>query len=216
MADRIDQTPEWAALAQHRDALADTDLRQLFADDPSRGEELVVEVGDLYLDWSKHRVTRETLDAPGRPGPRGRASRTCGTPCSPASTSTSPRTGPSSTSPCGPRPARSSRTRATTSSPEVHEVLDRMGRFADEVRSGRRTGRTGERLTNVVNIGIGGSDLGPAMAAVALDAFVDRDLDLRFVSNVDGADLDREAAAASTRPGPWSSSPRRRSRRSRR
>ncbi len=74
---------------------------------------------------------------------------------------------------------------------EVHDVLDRMGRFADSVRAADRRGATGERLTSIVNIGIGGSDLGPAMAAVALDAFVDRDLDLRFVSNVDGADLDR-------------------------
>ncbi len=189
MATPVDQSPEWAALVDHRADLADTHLRTLFADDPDRGTDLVIEVGDLYIDYSKHRITRQTV---GLLTDLARAAAV--------------------------EPLRDAMfagehinitedravlhvaLRAPEGTvfeddghdvvPEVHEVLDRMAQFATAVRSAERRGVTGERLTNVVNIGIGGSDLGPAMAAIALDAFVDRDLDLRFVSNVDGADLD--------------------------
>jgi glucose-6-phosphate isomerase len=188
MATPIDQTAEWAALAEHRDSLADMDLRQLFADDPARGDELVIEVGDLYLDWSKHRVTRDTVpllvalaEAAG------------------VETLRDAMFAGEHINLTEDRAVLHTALRAPEGTvveddghdvvPDVHDVLDRMARFSDEVRSAERTGATGKRLTNVVNIGIGGSDLGPAMAAVALDAFVDRDLDLRFVSNVDAADI---------------------------
>jgi glucose-6-phosphate isomerase len=173
MATPIDRSDEWLALAGHRRDMADVHLRGLFAADPERGVRMVLEVGDLYLDWSKHRVTPHTLDLLAALARRA-----------------------------GVEPLRDAmfagehinltEDRAVLhvalraprgEHPEVDEVLDRMGRFSERVRAGG--------LRHVVNIGIGGSDLGPAMAALALDAFVDRDLDLRFVSNVDGADLDR-------------------------
>jgi glucose-6-phosphate isomerase len=97
----------------------------------------------------------------------------------------------------------------------VHEVLDRMAAFADKVRSGAWLGHTGKRIRNVINIGIGGSDLGPVMAYEALRHYSQRDIDFRFVSNVDGTDL-AEATRDSTRPRRCSSSRRRPSRRWRR
>ena len=191
MASPVDQSPEWAALVDHRSALADAHLRGLFADDPARGMGFVVEVGDLYLDYSKHRITRRTIGlltdlARAAEVERLRDAMFAGEHINLTED----------------RAVLHIALRAPSGTviedaghdvvPDVHEVLDQMGRFAVAVRSGERRGFTGERLTNVVNIGIGGSDLGPAMAAIALDAFVDRDLDLRFVSNVDGADLDLE------------------------
>jgi len=189
MATPINETAAWAALVEHRNALAGTTLRRLFADDPARGQDLVVEVGDLYLDWSKHRVTRDTVPllvdlarAAGVEELRDAMFRG------------------EHINVTEDRAVLHTALRAPEGEvveddgedvvPRVHEVLDRMARFADQVRSAERTGATGRPLRNIVNIGIGGSDLGPAMAAIALDAFVDRDLDLRFVSNVDGADLD--------------------------
>ena len=191
MASPVDQSPEWAALVDHRSALADAHLRGLFADDPARGMGFVVEVGDLYLDYSKHRITRRTVGlltdlARAAEVERLRDAMFAGEHINLTED----------------RAVLHIALRAPSGTviedaghdvvPDVHEVLDQMGRFAVAVRSGERRGFTGERLTNVVNIGIGGSDLGPAMASIALDAFVDRDLDLRFVSNVDGADLDLE------------------------
>ncbi|HEY5698679.1 MAG TPA: glucose-6-phosphate isomerase, partial [Acidimicrobiales bacterium] len=191
MASPVDQSPEWAALVDHRSALADAHLRGLFADDPARGMGFVVEVGDLYLDYSKHRITRRTVGlltdlARAAEVERLRDAMFAGEHINLTED----------------RAVLHIALRAPSGTviedaghdvvPDVHEVLDQMGRFAVAVRSGERRGFTGERLTNVVNIGIGGSDLGPAMASIALDAFVNRDLDLRFVSNVDGADLDLE------------------------
>jgi len=186
----IDQTPAWGDLAAHRAELGDRTLRDLFADDPSRGEAFVVEVGDLYIDYSKHRITRHTVELLAalvhHTGVEDlRDAMFAGEHINLTED----------------RAVLHTALRAPAGSvvevdghdvvPQVHEVLARMGRFADEVRSAERRGATGERLTSIVNIGIGGSDLGPAMAAVALDAFVDHDLDLRFVANVDGADLER-------------------------
>jgi glucose-6-phosphate isomerase len=186
----IDQSPAWGDLAAHQVELADRTLRDLFADDPSRGEAFVVEVGDLYIDYSKHRITRHTLEL------LAALVRHTG-----VEELRDAMFAGDHINLTEDRAVLHIALRAPVDAvietdghdvvPEVHEVLARMGRFADEVRSAQRRGATGERLTSIVNIGIGGSDLGPAMAAVALDAFVDRDLDLRFVSNVDGADLDR-------------------------
>ncbi|MET0666540.1 MAG: glucose-6-phosphate isomerase [Acidimicrobiales bacterium] len=191
MATPVDQSPEWAALVDHRSALGDADLRDLFADDPTRGTDFVVEVGNLYLDYSKHRITRQTVGlltdlARAAEVERLRDAMFAGEHINLTED----------------RAVLHTALRAPSGTviedaghdvvPDVHDVLDQMGSFAAAVRSGERRGFTGERLTNVVNIGIGGSDLGPAMAAIALDAFVDRDFDLRFVSNVDGADLDLE------------------------
>jgi glucose-6-phosphate isomerase len=186
----IDQTPAWGDLAAHRVELAGRPLRDLFADDPTRGEEFVVEVGDLYIDYSKHRITRHTLELLVALGHHSgvehlRDAMFAGEHVNLTEDRAVLHT--ALRSPAGTVVQDDGHDVV----PDVHEVLARMGRFADEVRSAERRGASGERLTSIVNIGIGGSDLGPAMAAVALDAFVDRDLDLRFVSNVDGADLDR-------------------------
>ncbi len=187
----IDRTPAWGDLAAHRVELDDRTLRDLFADDPTRGEEFVVEVGDLYIDFAKHRITRHTIEllaalAHAAQVESLRAAMFAGEHINLTEG----------------RAVLHTALRAPAGTvveddghdvvPEVHDVLAAMGRFADQVRGGERLGATGERFAHVVNIGIGGSDLGPAMAAVALDAFVDPRIDLRFVANVDGTDLDRK------------------------
>jgi glucose-6-phosphate isomerase len=184
----IDQTPEWQALVRHHEAVKDTHLRELFATDPGRGESLTCEAGDLYLDWSKHRVTAETVALlvamAERAGLRQRIDAMFA----------GERINLTEN-----RAVLHVALRAPEGSsilvdghnvvPDVHEVLGRMRGFAEEVRSGRWLGHTGRRVRNVVNIGIGGSDLGPAMAYAALRPYSDRSMTFRFVSNVDGADI---------------------------
>ncbi len=191
MADRIDQTAEWAALVDHRRDLADVHLRGLFAEDPGRGEAFVVEVGDLYVDYSKQRITRRTIELLVALARAAAVDVLRDAMFAGEHINLTEDRAVLHVALRAPRGVVFT-DRGHDVTPEVHEVLDRMGHFAEEVRSGERVGTTGERFRHVVNIGIGGSDLGPAMAALALDAFVDRDLDLRFVSNVDGADLDQK------------------------
>jgi glucose-6-phosphate isomerase len=186
--DRIDQTPEWQALRKHHQELKDRHLRELFAVDPGRGETMRCEAGDLYLDYSKQRVTGETLSLlvalAERAGLRERidamfAGRRINL--------------------TEDRAVLHVALRAPEGSvievdghnvvPDVHEVLHRMRAFADEIRSGRWLGHTGRPVRSLVNIGIGGSDLGPAMAYEALLPYTDRSRTFRFVSNVDGADI---------------------------
>ncbi|MEU4654730.1 glucose-6-phosphate isomerase [Streptomyces sp. NPDC023723] len=185
----LTRRPEWTALENHRaEALLRPELRELFAADPSRAERYVVRVGDLRIDYSKHLVTDETLallrelaaatDVFGLRDAMFDGKRINVT---------------------EDRAVLHTALRAPADAvvevdgenvvPRVRAVLDKMAGFADRVRSGAWTGHTGRRIRNVVNIGIGGSDLGPAMAYEALRAFTDRDLTVRFVSNVDGADL---------------------------
>jgi glucose-6-phosphate isomerase len=185
---RIDQTPEWQALQRHHQELKDTHLRDLFAADPGRGEALTCEAGDLYLDWSKNRVTAETIRLlvalAERAGLRERI----------AAMFAGERINVTED-----RAVLHVALRAPEGSsilvdghdvvPEVHAVLAMMRGFAEEVRSGRWLGHTGRPIRNVVNLGIGGSDLGPAMAYEALRAWSDRSRTFRFVSNVDGADI---------------------------
>ncbi|MGW4446037.1 glucose-6-phosphate isomerase [Streptomyces sp. NPDC004682] len=185
---RLNQLPEWDALARHREDVAGTTLRELFAADPGRGTGYTVQVGDLYIDCSKNLVTDETLallqelatatDVFGLRDAMFRGERINVTEDR-AVLHTALR---------APREAVIE-VDGENVVPAVHAVLDKMAAFADRVRSGEWTGHTGKRIKNVVNIGIGGSDLGPAMAYEALRAFTDRDLTVRFVSNVDGADL---------------------------
>ncbi|USQ84428.1 glucose-6-phosphate isomerase [Streptomyces phaeoluteigriseus] len=183
----LTRRPEWAALEDHR-AHWQAHLRELFAADPERAERYVVRVGDLRIDYSKHLITDETLallrelaaatgvfdlrDAMFR-GERINITEDR------AVLHTALR---------APRDAVIE-VDGENVVPAVHAVLDRMADFAERVRSGDWTGHTGRRIRNVVNIGIGGSDLGPAMAYEVLRAFTDRSLTFRFVSNVDGADL---------------------------
>ncbi|MEV6996515.1 glucose-6-phosphate isomerase [Streptomyces sp. NPDC093982] len=186
---RLTQRPEWAALEDHReDALQRPRLRELFAADPSRAERYVVGVGDLRIDYSKHLINDETLallqelaaatDVFGLRDAMFRGERINVTEDR-AVLHTALR---------APRDAVVE-VDGENVVPKVHAVLDRMGDFAERVRSGAWTGHTGRRIRNVVNIGIGGSDLGPAMAYDALRPFTARELTFRFVSNVDGADL---------------------------
>ncbi|WTO37942.1 glucose-6-phosphate isomerase [Streptomyces achromogenes] len=185
---RLHQTPEWTALAKHREELADTRLRELFASDPGRGTGYTLKVGDLYIDYSKHLVTDDTLrllrelaaatDVFGLRDAMFRGERINVTEDR-AVLHTALR---------APRDAVIE-VDGENVVPKVHAVLDKMAGFADRVRSGAWTGYTGKRIRNVINVGIGGSDLGPAMAYEVLRTFTDRDLTVRFVSNVDGADL---------------------------
>jgi len=181
-------TDEWRAVVGHHERLADVHLRQLFAEDPSRGSTMVARAGDLVLDYSKHRIDRDGLAAlvavAGRAGVAAR------------------------------RDAMFAGDRINTTEDrsvlhvalrmprdrhlvvdgrdvvaDVHAVLDAMGAVAERIRSGAWTGHTGQRIRAVVNIGIGGSDLGPAMAHEALRDYADPAIDCRFVSNVDPVDL---------------------------
>ncbi|MGC9495622.1 glucose-6-phosphate isomerase [Streptomyces sp. WG7] len=186
---KLTRRPEWTALADHReDALRRPDLRELFAADPGRAERYVVRVGDLRIDYSKNLVTDETLNLL-----RELASATGVSDLRDAMfrgerINITEDRAVLHTALRAPRDAVIE-VDGENVVPKVHAVLDRMTAFADRVRSGEWTGYTGKRIRNIVNIGIGGSDLGPAMAYDALRAFTDRSLTFRFVSNVDGADL---------------------------
>ncbi|MEU9409626.1 glucose-6-phosphate isomerase [Streptomyces sp. NPDC048281] len=183
----LTRRPEWAALEDHR-AEGQPVLRELFAADPARAERYVVRVGDLHIDYSKHLITDETLAllqelaaATGVSGLRDAMFRG-------EKINVTENRAVLHTALRAPRDAVVEVDEVNVV-PAVHAVLDKMGAFAERVRSGEWTGHTGRRIRNVVNIGIGGSDLGPAMAYEALRAFTARELTFRFVSNVDGADL---------------------------
>jgi glucose-6-phosphate isomerase len=185
---RLNQTPEWTALAKHREELGDVRLRELFAADAGRGTGYTLRVGDLYVDYSKHLVTDDTLrllrelaaatDVFGLRDAMFRGEKI----------NTTENRAVLHTALRAPRDAVIE-VDGENVVPDVHAVLDKMADFADRVRSGEWTGHTGKRIRNIVNVGIGGSDLGPAMAYEVLRAFTDRSLTVRFVSNVDGADL---------------------------
>ncbi|WP_037673153.1 glucose-6-phosphate isomerase [Streptomyces griseus] len=183
----LTRRPEWTALQDHR-AEWNAHLRELFEADPARAERYVVRVGDLRIDYSKHLVTDETLallqelatatDVFGLRDAMFRGEKI----------NITENRAVLHTALRAPRDAVIE-VDGENVVPKVHAVLDKMGGFAERVRSGEWTGHTGRRIRNVVNIGIGGSDLGPAMAYEALRAYTDRSLTFRFVSNVDGADL---------------------------
>ena len=184
----ITATPEWTEVAQHHAAVAPRHLRDLFADDPGRVEALTATGADLVMDYSKNRITRDTL---------------------PLLTALARRAGlPERIEAMfGGQHINTSEDRAVLHTAlrlpddasltvdgqdvvtDVHGVLAKMAGFADAVRSGKWTGHTGDRIRTVVNIGIGGSDLGPVMAYQALRAYSDRSLGFRFVSNIDPTDV---------------------------
>jgi glucose-6-phosphate isomerase len=180
--------PAWQALAAHYQQVRELHLRQLFAEDPTRGERLTAEAVGLYLDYSKNRITADTLPLllhlAEESGLRARIDAMF----------------------------RGDRLNLTEDRavlhvalraprgtsivvdgvnvvPQVHAVLDKMADFCHRVRRGAWTGHTGKRLRNVINIGIGGSDLGPVMAYEALTHYSDRTMTFRFVSNIDGTDF---------------------------
>jgi glucose-6-phosphate isomerase len=185
---RLNQLPEWTALAAHRDEFGDTHLRELFARDPGRAQRYALRVGDLYIDYSKQLVTDRTLqllqdlararDVAGLRDAMFRGEKI----------NLTENRAVLHTALRAPRDAVVE-VDGENVVPAVHAVLDTMAVFAEEVRSGKWVGHTGRPIRNVVNIGIGGSDLGPAMATEALAPFTARELTFRFVSNVDGSDL---------------------------
>ncbi len=184
----ISASPAWDALRHHHTDIAGTTLRELFAADPARGTDLTLQVGDLYIDYSKHRVTRETLAL------LVDLARAAGLEASRDAMLAGEHINTSEDRAVLHTVLRLPRSAGLTVDgqdvvADVHAVLDAMGEFTDRLRSGAWTGATGKRIETVVNIGIGGSDLGPAMAYQALRHYADAGIAARFVSNVDPADL---------------------------
>jgi glucose-6-phosphate isomerase len=184
----ISATPAWSALQQHHRQIGGTHLRQFFDEDPDRGREFNVTVGDLYIDYSKHRINRDTLRlltdlAQTAQLEQHREAMFNGT-----HINVSENRAVLHTALRLPRDATLTVDGQDVVA-DVHEVLDAMGDFTDRLRSGEWTGATGKRISTVVNIGIGGSDLGPVMVYQALRHYVDAGISARFVSNVDPADL---------------------------
>ncbi|WP_327142248.1 glucose-6-phosphate isomerase [Nocardia sp. NBC_01327] len=188
MSSDITASAAWRKLHDHHESVAGRHLREFFAEDPERGRELTVQAADLHIDYSKHRVTRETLDlllalaeTAGVQGHRDAmfAGAHINTSEDRAVEHVALRVPAGQVVPVD----------GADAGAQVHEVLDRMGEFTDAVRSGQWRGATGARITTVVNIGIGGSDLGPAMVYLALRHYADAGISARFVSNVDPADL---------------------------
>jgi glucose-6-phosphate isomerase len=180
--------PAWRALQAHHEKVRDLHLRTLFEQDPKRGERLTAEAAGLYLDYSKNRITDETLDLlmqlAEESGLRARidamfAGEKINVTENRAVLHVALR---------APR-GTSIVVDGENVVPQVHAVLDKMSAFAERVRSGAWKGHTGRRIRNVINIGIGGSDLGPVMAYEALRHYSDRTMTFRFVSNVDGTDF---------------------------
>jgi glucose-6-phosphate isomerase len=184
----LGERPAWNALEVHYQQIQRTQLKQLFADDPARGERFTAETGGIFLDYSKNRITDETLklliQLAEESGLRARIDAMFkGEKINITEN----------------RAVLHIALRAPKSEsilvdgedvvPVVHAVLDKMAAFADRVRSGAWKGHTGKRIRNIINIGIGGSDLGPVMAYEALKYYSQRDISFRFVSNVDGSDF---------------------------
>ena len=184
----ISASPEWDALRRHHDEIAGKHLREFFAEDPDRGRELALTVGDLYIDYSKHRITRETLSLLVDLAKAADLERRRDAMFSGEHINTSEDRAVLHTALRLPREAKL-RVDGQDVVADVHQVLDAMGDFTDRLRSGEWTGATGERIKTVVNIGIGGSDLGPVMVYQALRHYADAGISARFVSNVDPADL---------------------------
>src|SRR5438105_1710891 len=180
--------PAWKALEAHYQEARQWHLRQLFAEDSRRGERLAVEAVGLYLDYSKNRVTDETLrllvQLAEQSGLRARIDAMFGG----EKINVTENRAVLHAALRAPRGA-SIVVDGENVVPQVHAVLDKMADFSRRVRAGDWTGFTGRRIRTVVNIGIGGSDLGPVMAYEALKHYSDRNLYFRFVSNVDGTDL---------------------------
>jgi len=184
----ITERSGWKALVAHHQKIRDLHLRKLFADDPTRGERLTVEAVGLYLDYSKNRVTDETLkllmQLAGESGLRGRIDAMFRG----DKINITENRAVLHVALRAPREA-SIVVDGENVVPQVHAVLDKMADFSNRVRSGTWKGYTGKPIRNVINVGIGGSDLGPVMAYEALKHYSDRSMTFRFVSNVDGTDF---------------------------
>ncbi|MFD1811109.1 glucose-6-phosphate isomerase [Rhodococcus gannanensis] len=184
----ITTTSAWQKLRAHHDVVGARHLRELFAEDPARGHELTVTAGDLYVDYSKHRVDQETMRLLVEVARVAGVEERRDAMLRGEHVNTSEDRAVLHTALRLPRDA-SLIVDGQDVVADVHAVLDQMGAFTDRLRSGEWRGATGERITTVLNIGIGGSDLGPVMAFRALRHYVDSGITARFVSNVDPADL---------------------------
>lgn len=178
----------WKSLESHYQQVKDVQLRTLFAEDPKRGERLAAEAVGIYLDYSKNRVTDETLRLLLKLAEESGLREHIDAMFQGDKINVTENRAVLHTALRAPKDAVI-HIDGKNVVPEVHEVLDRMSAFADRVRSGAWRGHTGKRIRNVINIGIGGSDLGPVMAYEALRHYSKRDMVFRFVSNVDGTDF---------------------------
>jgi glucose-6-phosphate isomerase len=182
------QRPAWKALQGHYQQVKDLHLRQLFSDDPKRGERLTTEAVGVYLDYSKNRVTDETLRLLLRLAEECGLRERIGAMFRGDKINVTEKRAVLHVALRAPK-GETIVVDGQNVVPQVHAVLDKMADFCDRVRDGQWKGYTGKRIRNVVNIGIGGSDLGPAMAYEALRYYSRRDMTFRFVSNVDGTDF---------------------------
>jgi glucose-6-phosphate isomerase len=178
----------WALLAQHYQKLKDVHLRQLFAEDPARGERLTAEAVGLYLDYSKNRITADTLKLLLQLGRESGLEERIAAMFRGDKINVSEKRAVLHIALRAPRDACIMHDGRNVV-PDVHAVLDKMAEFSTRVRDGKWKGHSGKRIRNVINIGIGGSDLGPVMAYEALRHYSDRAMTFRFVSNVDGTDF---------------------------
>jgi glucose-6-phosphate isomerase len=178
----------WAALHEHYQKIQDTHLRQLFAADPKRGERLTVEAVGLYFDYSKHRITDETIRLLMQLAQESELRQHIDAMFQGEKINATEDRAVLHVALRAPR-GQSIMVDGEDVVPQVHAVLDRMANFANQVRDGTWKGYTGKRIRHVINIGIGGSDLGPVMAYEALKPYSARDLTCRFVSNIDGTDF---------------------------
>ena len=184
----LTQRPAWVALGQHYQTMCSIHLRRLFADDPQRGERLAVEAAGLYLDYSKNRITDETIGLLIQLAEECTLRPRIAAMFSGEKINVTEQRAVLHTALRAPA-GESVVVDGTDVVPEVHAVLDRMAAFSHQVRSGQWRGYTGKRIRSVINIGIGGSDLGPVMAYEALRHYSQRDMNFRFVSNVDSTDF---------------------------
>ena len=188
MSEHVSDSAEWQAVQGHAEKFSSVHLRELFDSDPRRGERLTAQVADLYVDYSKNLVTDEVLTALIALADRAKLRERTAAMFAGEHINVTEDRAVLHTALRLPRDA----TLVVDGQDvvrDVHEVLDRMGAFTDRVRSGEWTGATGQRIRTVVNIGIGGSDLGPVMAYEALKAYADAGLECRFISNIDPTDL---------------------------
>jgi glucose-6-phosphate isomerase len=184
----VTKRPVWKALEAHHRKVGEFHLRKLFAEDPKRGERMAAEAVGVYLDYSKNRVTEDTLRLLVQLAEESGLRAQIDAMLRGERINVSEKRAVLHVALRAPRGA-SIVVDGKNVVPEVHAVLDKMADFSDRVRSGAWKGHTGKRIRNVINIGIGGSDLGPVMAYEALKHYSDRAMTFRFVSNVDGTDF---------------------------
>src|ERR1017187_6589107 len=184
----LNQRPAWKALETHAQTLKDTDLRRLFKGDSGRGQRFTAEADGIYLDYSKNRITDETLklllQLAEESGLRSRIDAMFRG----EKINVTEKRAVLHVALRAPK-GQSIIVDGEDVVPQVHAVLDKMAAFSNRVRSGEWKGHTGKPIRNVINVGIGGSDLGPVMAYEALRHYSQRDLTFRFVSNIDGTDF---------------------------